>query len=181
MRFISVYRKMPTIQIMMRLVLILSLILPIILAGVLYLVSFKTNSPTMLFAIIVGLLAMDAIGFLLARREIGKTLNAEVEINDIGIQNLTPGHETLIRWDEIQSFKKVLAGQGLYSIKVITPNQKLTLIALLVPDDPNAPVLKRTMTGNKYVYPDGHEEVYHFEQWRLYQELLKYRPDLKVN
>jgi hypothetical protein len=109
-----------------------------------------------------------------------RLLNTVFEINEIGIQEMTPGHEKTVRWNELTVVKWIQVNKDQRGLYLKSPNEKMIIWQPLVPDIEDGTIIQFTMKGTKLIHPDGTAEILRADNSYAVRELRKHRPDLAI-
>jgi hypothetical protein len=179
MRLISAYSKSPLMKRIFALVpagVFLLVVLPRSVSRILEIwrIRFPVEEGLNVLVTLLG----AAVTALVLRWVYLRRVSTEIEITEMGIQHLGPGRGKVLLWKDLIEARSITYGKGQRALRLKTRETRYLIQPHMVPDSPDAPVLRMGFPLMVWLYPDGHRErcdVEHSFGWKAVQ---KYRPDL---
>jgi hypothetical protein len=181
MRYVSVYSKSPWLKRIFMLVPLVVFVLPVVVSLVPLVIRHLPQDPPdwdSMRSVLLSTGGGGAIAAIILTWAYRRLVSTQLEASEMGLHHLGPGRERMIQWRDLIEAKKIHYGKGQTALRLKTKDSRYLIRPDLVPDTPDAPILKIGFPTHRWHYPDGHEEpmdVEHGFGWKLVE---KYRPEL---
>jgi len=180
MRYITVYAKSEAMRKRMKLIQAIVPLLWVALLGIFLFARKVTgiHSDEEMITVVLGMFLGFGFTIFVLHFKFRQLLNTVFEMNEIGIQNLTPGKEKTLRWIELVKAEWIMVNRNQRGLLLKTNDDKMIIWQPLVPDVEDGTIIKNTLMGTQLIHADGSHEYLRTENSYAIRELQKHRPDL---